>query len=89
MSESQPDSNSDLLASTEQQTFGKVSVNKYSGDRRCDSITGIDDDGNPERCPNDARLTILQRGGIAEFYCGIHTKDVWEEMAMKNAVEEQ
>lgn len=88
MSESQADSNSDLLDRTEQETFGNVSVNQYSGDRRCDSITGIDEDGNPERCKNTAGLTILRRGGIAEFYCGIHTKDVWDEMAMKNAVEE-
>lgn len=72
---------------TNQVTFGEVSVtpiskSDFSGDMQCDGTTGFDEDGNPDRCPYDAAIGIIRPGNeYPEFYCRIHSRDSWLEMA--------
>lgn len=69
------------MATSRQTTFGKVSVNSYTGDRECDACTGYDGNGEPKKCTNTASYTILRHlTGVAEFYCEIHAKDTWKDM---------
>jgi hypothetical protein len=68
---------------TKQETLGidTVAVNRYKkGKRTCDKCIGFKGNGEPKRCDNTAKITILRETGIAEFYCGMHTKETWEEM---------
>lgn len=70
------------MASSHQSTFGRIAVNEHTGTRRCDGCTGFNEDGTPNRCQNTASIGIMrERTGIAEFYCKIHAKDTWLEMA--------
>jgi 3'-phosphoadenosine 5'-phosphosulfate (PAPS) 3'-phosphatase len=71
---------------TEQTTLGgnreKVVVNRYKGNRNCDKCTGYKGNGEPKRCGNTAKFAILRkRTGMAEFYCRMHTRDLWKDMA--------
>jgi len=70
------------MASNKQQTFGNISVNKYNGDRGCDECLRFNEDGEPVRCGNSASYAILRhKEGLTFFYCKIHAKDTWVEMA--------
>lgn len=70
------------MATTKQTTFGDISANLYRGERECDGCTGFDDNGDPQKCTNSAHITILRHAtGVAEFYCKVHSKDTWIEMA--------
>lgn len=73
------------LDPTIQESFGNVSVNKYNGSNRCDRCVGYKGNGEPMRCTNTASIAILRHyTGVAEFYCKIHSKDSWVEMAEQN-----
>lgn len=64
-----------------QSTFGDLKINHYHGERRCDKLVGYDEEtGEPQRCKNNAKIAVLPGSQIARFYCGVHTKDTWEEM---------
>lgn len=70
------------MASSRQTTFSSIAVTEHAGDRRCDGAVGYHGDGTPKRCNNTASIGIMrERTGVAEFYCRIHSKDTWVEMA--------
>jgi hypothetical protein len=70
------------MASSQQSTFGRIAVNEDTSSRRCDGCTGFHEDGSPKRCDNGSAIVIFrERTGVAEFYCRIHAKDTWLEMA--------
>jgi hypothetical protein len=70
---------------TSQETFGSVHVNEYNdthGIRTCDMPKGYGENGEPERCQNNASIVIFREyQGIAEFYCKVCAKDEWVRMA--------
>lgn len=75
-----------MSGESKQTTFGGVTVNKYNGqfggERGCDASVDTDGDGTPVRCSNNASYVILRKlNGMAEFYCRVHAKDTWKEMA--------
>lgn len=70
------------MATTEQTTFGEISVNEYKGDRECDACVGYMENGEPKKCTYTASYTVLRHHtGVAEFYCETHSKDSWKDIA--------
>jgi hypothetical protein len=60
----------------------ELTVNHYlRQDRECDACVGYKGNGEPKRCGNTAKYAVLRESGIAEFFCGIHAKDDWKEIA--------
>jgi len=77
----------EIVQRTKQSTFGKTYVNHYSGNHRCDKVTGFDKNGEIKRCDNRAKFAIFRvKSDAAEFYCGVHTKPDWKEMVGKTEV---
>lgn len=69
------------MATSQQSTFGDVSVNLNKSNHTCDGSTGLGPNGEPKRCGNTAHYVVLRHvTGMAEFYCKTHAKDTWEEM---------
>lgn len=47
-----------------------------SNSHTCDVIVGIRDNGEIVTCSNSGKVYVN-----GSHYCGIHTRDTWEEMA--------
>lgn len=69
------------MATTKQDTFGRISVNHYTGNRKCDASTGMKPNGEPKKCTNSAHYAVLRHlTGVAEFYCKTHGKEDWDDI---------
>lgn len=71
---------------TRQSSLVESRISEYKGTKfECEKQVGVKDNGENKICGNTASFVIDTHRESAidkrKFYCGIHTRDTWKEMA--------
>lgn len=67
---------------SKQSTFGNTYVSEAKADARCDAEIIEQKTHEHRRCKNRAQIVVISDNNpITQYYCKVHAKETWLEMA--------